>query len=378
VLALRYDANGNLCTKQPGAQSCPGTPGVDAYTFDAENRLKTRHDGTGAVTYAYDGNGTQVKRTNGDGSWTAYVGGVYEVTNTGAISKYYVAHGKTIAVRQVLGGTGAPIETNCTNGLDDDGDTVADDGCPNYVLADHLATTSRVLNAAGGLRSEQKYFPYGSVRTGNIPAADTDRQFTGQRREYNDSLGLYNYKARFYSTVLGRFLSADSIVPALGQRGQDRFAYAANNPLRYVDPTGHCFNGYQGFENLSCSDDDALAWWNCALACDNWIGDLARKGIGDFESGFWDNVASWRDTLAGEMVLALAEQALQNPSVLSRVPEQAWFAFTLRAGIPPNEKGVRYFKASFFSLLFVGHLGWIDDRSILGGGERWWGTYEPS
>jgi hypothetical protein len=46
------------------------------------------------------------------------------------------------------------------------------------------------------------------------------------------------YNARMYDPALGRFTSADSIVPA-GVQGYDRYAYVSNNPLRYIDPSGH-------------------------------------------------------------------------------------------------------------------------------------------
>ncbi|MCP4360585.1 MAG: RHS repeat-associated core domain-containing protein, partial [Chloroflexi bacterium] len=40
--------------------------------------------------------------------------------------------------------------------------------------------------------------------------------------------------------VLGRFVSPDSIVPEPGSSGGfNRYRYARNNPLKYVDPTGH-------------------------------------------------------------------------------------------------------------------------------------------
>jgi hypothetical protein len=49
-----------------------------------------------------------------------------------------------------------------------------------------------------------------------------------------------HYGARFYSPRLGRFVSADSIVPnPLSPQDLNRFSYASNNPLRYRDPTGH-------------------------------------------------------------------------------------------------------------------------------------------
>ena len=49
-------------------------------------------------------------------------------------------------------------------------------------------------------------------------------------------MGLYNYKARFYSTTTGRFVSADTL--AVGDL--NRYTYVRNNPLRYDDPSGHC------------------------------------------------------------------------------------------------------------------------------------------
>lgn len=59
-------------------------------------------------------------------------------------------------------------------------------------------------------------------------------------------LGIYDYGARFYSPKLGRFLSADTIVPgAANPQALNRYSYVLGNPIRYNDPTGHM-----------CSDPD--------------------------------------------------------------------------------------------------------------------------
>jgi len=66
----------------------------------------------------------------------------------------------------------------------------------------------------------------------------TDRRFTGQRWEA--SLGLYDYKARFYDPALGRFLQPDPLVSEPGNpQALNRYMYVYNNPLRYTDPSGH-------------------------------------------------------------------------------------------------------------------------------------------
>jgi RHS repeat-associated protein len=66
----------------------------------------------------------------------------------------------------------------------------------------------------------------------------TDKLFTGQREI--TGLGIYHYGSRFYSPKLGRFLSADSIIPnAANPQDFNRYSYVRNNPLRYTDPSGH-------------------------------------------------------------------------------------------------------------------------------------------
>ena len=61
---------------------------------------------------------------------------------------------------------------------------------------------------------------------------------TGQ--QHNDDLGLIYYNARYYLPGVGRFLSADTIVPS-PTRPQllNRYSYVENRPLSLVDPSGH-------------------------------------------------------------------------------------------------------------------------------------------
>jgi RHS repeat-associated protein len=55
-----------------------------------------------------------------------------------------------------------------------------------------------------------------------------------------DDTGLYYYGARYYDAEIGRFISADSIVPdPMNPQAFNRYSYVLNNPVKYTDPTGY-------------------------------------------------------------------------------------------------------------------------------------------
>jgi RHS repeat-associated protein len=121
-----------------------------------------------------------------------------------------------------------------------------------YVLKDHLGSASVVTTANGQVvtNGEQRYFPFGEARL-SPSSMLTDKLFTGQREMAG--LGIYHYGARFYSPKLGRFLSADSIVPGMfNPQNLNRFSYGLNNPSRYTDPTGHWVD--EGCGSHICND----------------------------------------------------------------------------------------------------------------------------
>ena len=73
----------------------------------------------------------------------------------------------------------------------------------------------------------------------------TDLRFTGQRELGRDGVGMGSlmfYGSRAYSPVLGRFVSADTVVPGAGNpQALNRYTYAGNSPLNGTDPDGHCY-----------------------------------------------------------------------------------------------------------------------------------------
>jgi RHS repeat-associated protein len=157
-----------------------------------------------------------------------FVGNYYEKTGS-TITKYYYAAATRIAVR-----TGSTL---------------------TYLLGDHLGSTSIVTNSSGALLMETRYKPFGEVRYATTgQTLPTKYTFTGQYSYVSDEatdaagFGLMFFNARFYDPWLGRFSSADTDVPAgQGVQAYDRYAFVNNNPVRYIDPSGHAFcQGYEG------------------------------------------------------------------------------------------------------------------------------------
>ena len=65
------------------------------------------------------------------------------------------------------------------------------------------------------------------------------------------------YRARYYAQGLGRFISADTIVPdSSNPQSLNRFSYTRNNPVKYIDPDGHRETNGCEYEGCSATTDD--------------------------------------------------------------------------------------------------------------------------
>jgi RHS repeat-associated protein len=144
---------------------------------------------------------------------TVFIGEYLEWTgSTSTMKLHYYAGGRRIALRSA--------------------------GALLWLVGDHLGSTTVTADAGGGSATMQLYKAWGEIRTGSLNALATRYTFTGQAAE--DSLGLMFYRARWYDPLLGRFVSADSIVPGVfDPLAYDRYAYVNNSPVVYNDPSGH-------------------------------------------------------------------------------------------------------------------------------------------
>jgi RHS repeat-associated protein len=119
---------------------------------------------------------------------------------------------------------------------------MSQEGVVYFIHTDHLGSTSLTTDQNGAVFAESRYLPYGEQRWPAVDTQPTAFGFTGQRRE---GFGLMDYRARFYDPRLGRFVSADSVLPEPGNpQALNRYSYVLGNALRFTDPTGHqCAEG---------------------------------------------------------------------------------------------------------------------------------------
>ncbi len=215
-----YDGNGNMT--QGWDYSDPEDVARRDFTYNADNMPDqiTRTDSaenTTTVAYTYDGEGGRVKKVVNGTSSTYYVNGLFEIKPSGNV-KYIFAGNLRVAMVDYSG--------------------------TYYFQKDHLGSTAAITKLSGSIsvvhdENLGAYLPFGGQR-GETSITKTNYAFTDQERDPES--GLYNYGARLYDPVVGMFITPDSIVQnPYDPQTLNRYSYCRNNPLVYVDPSGHLF-----------------------------------------------------------------------------------------------------------------------------------------
>jgi RHS repeat-associated protein len=112
-----------------------------------------------------------------------------------------------------------------------------------YYHHDHLGSSAVRTDEEGNLVSESDYLAYGFVRQ-EAPHSSLPLDYSFGQKERDVESGLHYFEARYYAASLGRFVTVDPLsntVPAdwlSNPQKLNPYAYALNNPVNMVDPTG--------------------------------------------------------------------------------------------------------------------------------------------
>ena len=208
-----YDTKGNLT----GDESW-------SYTYDYENRLISAADGITTATYTYDYSGRRIAK-DVDGVTTRYV---YDGIHI--IAEYDASD--SLLQRNIFGiGTDEILKRT---------DYTGEYPVDYYYHKDGLGSVVTISDSAGDIIEKYFYDVYGDViikdSNDNIfsqSAINNRYMFTA--REYDRETGLYYYRARMYSSALGRFLQPD---PVGYYESMNLYQYVKNNPVNWIDPMG--------------------------------------------------------------------------------------------------------------------------------------------
>ncbi len=247
-----YDPAGNLIADPSGK----------LFFYDAENRLTKVAQGDPSnviAEYFYDGNGWRVKKI-ANGVTTRFV---YDQSGR-LLSEYEgepVPNLDAPTKENIYGASGmlATVEADKIN----------------YHTPDHLGSPRILTDGSGQVISRRDFFPFGDQMPDSIAnrssvfgysATDSIRQkFTGYFRD--DESGLDFAQARHFNGALGRFMQPDEFTGGPEElfyfaddasnnptfygdiydpQSLNKYQYCFNNPLVYIDPTGHQGGGAVG------------------------------------------------------------------------------------------------------------------------------------
>jgi RHS repeat-associated protein len=202
-VAPSYDGRGNLVTGIAGT-----------YGYNSKNQLWS--SSSNGVTFYYDPAGRLDRITaSGGATWTVldYDGDklITEISNINVILRRYV-HGPE---------PDEPLVWYEGTGTSD----------RRWLHADERGSVTAISNASGAALTVNSYDEYG------VPQGSNSGRFQYTGQAWVAELGMYYYKARFYSPMFGRFLQTD---PVGYKSDPDLYSYVNNDPTDKTDPTGMC------------------------------------------------------------------------------------------------------------------------------------------
>ena len=287
-----YDKMGNILgLKRYGQTSATGYDVIDDLSLSyAGNRLKKVADRSGTsafnngfefkdgidlpTEYEYDENGNLTKDLNKNITAIQYnclnLPSRVMFANGNSISYLYDAAGRKLRTVHVLEGDSVTTDycgnVVYENGvpqilLTEVGYVSLTDGKYHYYLKDHQGNNRVVVDEEGTVEEVNHYYPFGGVFSSTGDAQPY--KYNGKELDRKGGLDWYDYGARMYDAVLGRWHAVDPMSEKY--YGVSPYLYCANNPILLVDPNG-MWPTWRGIRNgLNNALNTTLSFTNGAV-----------------------------------------------------------------------------------------------------------------
>ena len=153
-----------------------------------------------------------------------------------------------------------------------------------HYACDEMGSITHVTDEAGSILNRYEYDAFGDCTYKDETVAN---RFGFAGEQYDPVAGMYYLRARFYNPVIGRFIQEDTYYGD----GLNLYAYCHNNPVGYVDPSGHCNEKYEAIKYLKKTENigtqEALNRYREIQGDNSGLSaaDIRKKIMGDDVSG---------------------------------------------------------------------------------------------
>lgn len=216
-----------------------------------------------------------------------------------------------------------------------------------FYLTDHLGNNRVVADEDGNIVETNHYYPFGQTFAESTSQDVQPYKYNGKELDKDFGLNLYDYSARQMEPAIGRFTSMDPL--AEKYYNISPYAYVANNPLKYIDPTGMAID--------KNSEDE---WWRAVVRASMLLLALEQNNT---SAKYDEQIAVLKQTLGHMNTMQSSEQIYSLNKISGTVGELRYDKDTGKMVIDYINIGNLYHEITHGGQYEKGQIGYFEDGS---------------